>query len=56
MPVSASLLDVLHAYGHEGIHAHDRDLHRAADPELLAVARRVSSYASNGISTEEVYV
>jgi predicted nuclease of predicted toxin-antitoxin system len=40
MPVSASLLGVLQAHGHEGIHAHDIDLDRAADRELLAVARR----------------
>jgi predicted nuclease of predicted toxin-antitoxin system len=40
MPVSASLVDVLQAHGHEGIHAHDIGLDRAADRELLAVARR----------------
>ena len=40
MPVSASLVEVLQAHGHEGIHAHDVGLDRAPDHELLAVARR----------------
>lgn len=40
MPVSASLVDVLQAHGHEGIHAHDIGLDRAPDQELLALARR----------------
>jgi predicted nuclease of predicted toxin-antitoxin system len=40
MPVSASLVDVLQAHGHEGIHAHDMGLDRASDRELLAFARR----------------
>jgi predicted nuclease of predicted toxin-antitoxin system len=40
MPVSASLVDVLQAHGHEGIHAHDTGLDRAPDRELLALARR----------------
>ena len=39
MPVSASLLDVLGAYGHEGIHAHQIGKDRAADDELLERAR-----------------
>lgn len=40
MPVSASLMDVLQAHGHEGIHAHEIGLDRAPDRELLAFARR----------------
>ena len=40
MPVSARLLDVLQAYGHEGVHAHQIGLDRASDRELLALARR----------------
>ncbi|MBI1877462.1 MAG: DUF5615 family PIN-like protein [Chloroflexi bacterium] len=40
MPVSALLLDVLHAYGHEGVHAHQIGLQRATDSELLELARR----------------
>ena len=40
MPVSASLVDVLQAHGHEGIHAHEMGLDRAPDLELLAAARR----------------
>ncbi len=40
MPVSASLVDVLLAHGHEAIHAHDIGLDRAPDRDLLALARR----------------
>ena len=40
MPVSRSLLSVLEAHGHEGIHAYEIGLDRATDRELLAVARR----------------
>jgi predicted nuclease of predicted toxin-antitoxin system len=40
MPVSRSLLSVLEAHGHEGVHAHETGLDRAADREVLAVARR----------------
>lgn len=40
MPVSSSLLSVLEAHGHEGIHAHQIGLDRATDRELLVVARR----------------
>ena len=40
MPVSAALLDVLHAHGHEGVHAYYRGLDRASDSELLELARR----------------
>ena len=40
MPVSRSLLSVLQLHGHEGVHAHESGLDRAADRELLAVARR----------------
>jgi predicted nuclease of predicted toxin-antitoxin system len=40
MPVSALLLDVLHAYGHEGVHAHQIGKDRAPDIELLNIARR----------------
>ncbi|NJN96962.1 MAG: DUF5615 family PIN-like protein [Anaerolineales bacterium] len=40
MPVSAQLLDVLDTYGHEGVHAHQLGLQRAADSELLELARR----------------
>ena len=40
MPVSRSLLSVLEAYGHEGIHAYEIGLDRAPDREVLAVARR----------------
>ncbi|MEJ2734567.1 MAG: DUF5615 family PIN-like protein [Anaerolineae bacterium] len=40
MPVSSSLLSVLEAHGHEGIHAHQVGLDRATDRELLLVARR----------------
>ena len=35
MPVSISLLDVLRAHGHEGVHANEVDLNRAADSEIL---------------------
>ena len=40
MPVSSSLLDVLDAYGHEGVHAHQIGQDRASDRELLEIARR----------------
>jgi predicted nuclease of predicted toxin-antitoxin system len=40
MPVSPMLLDVLHAYGHEGVHAHRIGQDRATDSELLEIARR----------------
>jgi len=38
MPVSPLLLDVLHAHGHSGVHAHTIDAGRAADADLLALA------------------
>jgi predicted nuclease of predicted toxin-antitoxin system len=40
MPVSRSLLNVLQAHGHEGVHANEIGLDRAADRSVLAVARR----------------
>ncbi len=40
MPVSSLLLDVLHAHGHEGVHAHQIGKDRASDSELLEIARR----------------
>ena len=40
MPVSHLLLDVLHAYGHEGVHAHQIGKDRAPDSELLNIARQ----------------
>jgi predicted nuclease of predicted toxin-antitoxin system len=40
MPVSASLLSVLEARGHEGVHAHQLGLDRAPDKDLLALVRR----------------
>ena len=40
MPVSPSLLDVLHQFGHEGVHAHMLGMNRARDSELLEFARR----------------
>jgi predicted nuclease of predicted toxin-antitoxin system len=40
MPVSASLLSVLEARGHEGVHALQLGLDRAPDEDLLALARR----------------
>lgn len=39
MPVSAVLLEVLRARGHEGVHAHQIGRDRASDAELLAIAR-----------------
>jgi predicted nuclease of predicted toxin-antitoxin system len=42
MPVSFLLLNVLQAYGHEGVHAHQIGKDRAADDELLEIARRES--------------
>jgi predicted nuclease of predicted toxin-antitoxin system len=40
MPVSALLLDVLEAHGHEGVHAYQIGKDRASDVELLEIARR----------------
>ncbi len=40
MPVSLSLLDVLEAHGHEGIHAHQIGHDRSPDTVLLELARR----------------
>ncbi len=40
MPVSSLLLDVLRAYGHEGVHAYQIGKGRASDSELLEIARR----------------
>ena len=40
MPVSPSLLDVLEAHGHEGVHVADIGRGRAADSALLEIARR----------------
>jgi len=40
MPVSSVLLQVLGAYGHEGVHAHQIGKDKAPDTELLAIARR----------------
>ncbi len=40
MPVSASLLSVLDAHGHEGVHAQQLGLDRASDEDLLQLARR----------------
>lgn len=40
MPVSASLLSVLEAHGHEGVHAQQLGLDRAPDEDLLALARQ----------------
>ena len=40
IPVSPSLLDVLRAHGHEGVHAHQIGQDRATDGELLEMARR----------------
>ncbi len=40
MPVSFLLLEVLRARGHEGVHAHQIGKDRAADDELLEIARR----------------
>jgi predicted nuclease of predicted toxin-antitoxin system len=42
MPVSFMLLDVLKTRGHEGVHAHQIGKDRAADDELLEIARRES--------------
>jgi predicted nuclease of predicted toxin-antitoxin system len=42
MPVSFLLLEVLQAHGHEGVHAHQIGKDRAADDELLDIARRES--------------
>lgn len=40
MPVSASLLSVLEARGHEGVHAHGTGMDLAPDEEILSLARR----------------
>lgn len=40
MPVSSSLLEVLGSHGHEGVHANQIGKARAADEELLTLARR----------------
>ncbi len=40
MPVSPSLLDILRAHGHEGIHAHQIGQDHALDTERLDIARR----------------
>ena len=40
MPVSASLLEVLRAHGHTGMHAHQIGKGTATDGELLELARR----------------
>ncbi len=42
MPVSFLLLDALKTRGHEGVHAHQIGKDRAADEELLEIARRES--------------
>jgi predicted nuclease of predicted toxin-antitoxin system len=39
MPVSAQLIDVLSANGHEGVHAHAIGLDRAQDRDLIQLAR-----------------
>jgi predicted nuclease of predicted toxin-antitoxin system len=38
MPVSSSLLQLLRALGHEGVHAHEISRDRASDSELIALA------------------
>jgi predicted nuclease of predicted toxin-antitoxin system len=40
MPVSSALLEVLRAFGHEGVHAHQIGQDRATDRALLELARR----------------
>jgi predicted nuclease of predicted toxin-antitoxin system len=40
MPVSTVLIDVLEAYEHEGVHAHQIGKERATDRELLEIARQ----------------
>ncbi|CAB1075575.1 hypothetical protein D1AOALGA4SA_3394 [Olavius algarvensis Delta 1 endosymbiont] len=40
MPVSPTLLNVLEANGHEGVHAHQIGKDQAPDTELLIIARR----------------
>ena len=39
MPVSPLLLEILEAYGHQGVHAHQIGKARASDDELLKIAR-----------------
>jgi len=39
MPVSPMLLTVLERFGHSGVHAHQIGKDRAADSELLELAR-----------------
>ena len=40
MPVSAKLLNVLYAHGHEGVHAQTIGQDRATDRQLIDLARR----------------
>ena len=40
MPVSALLLNVLNAHGHEGVHAYQIGKSTATDSELLKIARQ----------------
>lgn len=40
MPVSKSLLRILRAHGHDGVHAHEIGLDRATDCQILDVASR----------------
>lgn len=40
MPVSPTLLEVVQAHGHQGVHAAQIGKHRATDVELLAIAQR----------------
>lgn len=39
VPVSASLISVLEAHGHEGVHAQQLGLDRAPDEDLLELAQ-----------------
>jgi predicted nuclease of predicted toxin-antitoxin system len=39
MPVSATLISVLEAHGHKGVHASQLGLAHASDTELLTIAR-----------------
>ena len=39
MPVSPTLLDVIHAHGYQGVHAAQIGRHRATDVGLLAIAQ-----------------
>jgi predicted nuclease of predicted toxin-antitoxin system len=40
VPVSPTLISLLEAYGHGGVHVHQIGLHTASDESLLALARR----------------